>query len=123
MSHMVTNVARGHTCHMRSHLSHVVTLVTCGHLSHVVTLNQCPYELSEPAGRTPTTDGTFAPVDLTAYAEGKNGVFKERLTLPGSIPLVLDPKGATKISLGTRSSKPRKRRNILRNINAMSLLI
>ena len=48
LSHVVTLVTCGHTCHMWSQLSHVVTLVTCGHichmwsqLSHVVTFVTC----------------------------------------------------------------------------------
>ena len=31
LSHMVTLVTPGHTGHMWSHISHVVSLVTCGH--------------------------------------------------------------------------------------------
>ena len=31
---MITLVTCGHTCHMWSHLSHVVTLVKCGHSYH-----------------------------------------------------------------------------------------
>ena len=34
LSHVVTLVTYGHTWHMWSHLSHVVTLVTCGHTCH-----------------------------------------------------------------------------------------
>ena len=40
LSHMVTLVTSGHNCHMWSHLSHVVTLVTYGHTCHKKSIYQ-----------------------------------------------------------------------------------